>query len=107
MGAPAGGGAQAALGAGVRCATGTYGGLFRVFNVDACELAEAVAVGKTATASGAVLEASKTPTRPPVNALTGKSGPSGTAVDSSQKLLHLAWHPTMDAIAAAASNSLY
>lgn len=91
-------------------ATGSYSNLFRVFGC---------ASGST---EATTLEASKNPMRKqiptPTNtrafsrtARRGLESPgadaNGGAFDSSTKLLHLAWHPTENSIACAASNSLY
>ncbi|XP_058081792.1 serine/threonine protein phosphatase 2A 55 kDa regulatory subunit B beta isoform-like isoform X2 [Magnolia sinica] len=101
-------------GDGRRVATGSYSNLFRVFGC---------APGSN---EATTLEASKNPTRRqaqmpsrPARSLTtlararrrGAEGPgldsNGGAYDFSTKLLHLAWHPTYNALACAASNSLY
>ncbi|KAJ8448851.1 hypothetical protein Cgig2_011472 [Carnegiea gigantea] len=103
-------------GDGRRVATGSYrylwtaSNLFRVFGC---------ASGST---EATTLEASKNPMRKqiptPTNtrafsrtARRGLESPgadaNGGAFDSSTKLLHLAWHPTENSIACAASNSLY
>jgi serine/threonine-protein phosphatase 2A regulatory subunit B len=94
-------------------ATGSYSNYFRVFNVNS---------GNEST-----LEASKTPQRlqrsPVKQQITSRlgltrnrrdmskratdDGVAEGASDFSAKLLHLAWHPQLDAIACAASNSLY
>lgn len=95
---------------GQQIATGTYGHCFRVFDL--------------AGNDHKLLEASKLPYRP--MAAAGEPSPSfprgifsrcasGSStstnpyeqMDTSQKLLHLAWHPEHQIIAAAASNSLY
>jgi len=105
-------------GNGENVATGSYNNFFRVFNC------------KTGTES--TLEASKTPQRcfrspAKVNpskitsrlglsrgrrdANTKRAGEADNmaegCLDFGAKLLHLAWHPKLDAMAAAASNSLY
>uniref|UniRef100_A0A7S0N7F5 Serine/threonine-protein phosphatase 2A 55 kDa regulatory subunit B n=1 Tax=Pyramimonas obovata TaxID=1411642 RepID=A0A7S0N7F5_9CHLO len=106
-------------GNGENVATGSYSNFFRVFNC--------------ASGAEATLEASKTPQRrlrspQKVNPskITSRLGlargrrdnnakrPAGDAdgladgcADFGAKLLHLAWHPQLDAMAAAASNSLY
>ncbi|CAH2036415.1 unnamed protein product [Thlaspi arvense] len=97
-----------------RAATGSYSNLFRVFGVTP---------GSTESAT---LEASRTPTRRHVpipsrpsrvlssvtravsrgSESTGVDGYSNS-LDYSTKLLHLAWHPSENAIACAAANSLY
>ncbi|KAJ0089895.1 hypothetical protein Patl1_13006 [Pistacia atlantica] len=103
-------------GDGLRVATGSYSNLFRVFGCSE---------GST---EATTLEASKnpmrkqvqTPSRPtrPLASLSGvvrrvkgadNSGvdASGNAYDFNMKLLHLAWHPSENSIACAASNSLY
>ncbi|XP_057837624.1 serine/threonine protein phosphatase 2A 55 kDa regulatory subunit B beta isoform isoform X2 [Cryptomeria japonica] len=102
-------------GDGLRVATGSYSNLFRVFGC--------VPGSDEAT----MLEASKSPNRrnmqassKPSRSLTsltrvrtrrGNESPgsemNGGAYDFSTKLLHLAWHPTANVIACAASNSLY
>ncbi|XP_044471407.1 serine/threonine protein phosphatase 2A 55 kDa regulatory subunit B beta isoform-like isoform X2 [Mangifera indica] len=103
-------------GDGLRVATGSYSNLFRMFGCSE---------GST---EATTLEASKnpmrrqiqTPSRPtrPLGSLSGvvrrvkgadNSGvdANGNAYDFSMKLLHLAWHPSENSIACAASNSLY
>ncbi|KAI3979552.1 hypothetical protein MKX01_001744 [Papaver californicum] len=101
-------------GDGSRIATGSYSNLFRVFGC---------ASGST---EATTLEASKNPVRRQVQTPSkpGKSLTSlnlavrrgadaspidtnGNAFDLTTKLLHLAWHPTENAIACAAANSLY
>lgn len=102
-------------GNGDHVATGSYSNLFRVFG--------------NSSGSEACLEASKTPQRRlrSPSKLTSRLGLTRGRRDSANrrssaaepdnfgegcndfgsKLLHLAWHPQMDVIAAAASNSLY
>ncbi|MBA0865211.1 hypothetical protein Goshw_010103 [Gossypium schwendimanii] len=103
-------------GDGLRVATGSYSNLFRVFGCSE---------GST---EATTLEASKNPTRRqgqtssrPCRSLGGLSGvvrrvkgadnlgvdANGNTSDFTTKLLHLAWHPTENSIACAASNSLY
>jgi len=102
-------------GDGLRVATGSYSNLFRVFGC--------VPASEEAT----TLEASKTPNRRNIQANSktsrsitslarvrnrrGNESPgsemNGGGYDFSTKLLHLAWHPTANVIACAASNSLY
>eukprot|EP00270_Netrium_digitus_P004633 TRINITY_DN15903_c0_g2_i1.p1 TRINITY_DN15903_c0_g2~~TRINITY_DN15903_c0_g2_i1.p1 ORF type:complete len:355 (-),score=76.34 TRINITY_DN15903_c0_g2_i1:265-1329(-) len=111
-------------GDGLRCATGSYSNLFRVFGV------------VPGSDEASMLEASKTPNRRRMlqqqqqqqgkggNRLTNlargrrdarrgnespaNDGPNGMVVhDFTSKLLHLAWHPQANVIACAASNSLY
>uniref|UniRef100_A0A7C8YPD2 Serine/threonine-protein phosphatase 2A 55 kDa regulatory subunit B n=2 Tax=Opuntia streptacantha TaxID=393608 RepID=A0A7C8YPD2_OPUST len=97
-------------GDGQRVATGSYSNLFRVFGCTS---------GST---EATTLEASKNPMRKQMPSTTntraflrtarrGSESPgadaNGSAFDSSSKLLHLAWHPTENSIACAASNSLY
>ncbi|KAI5084049.1 hypothetical protein GOP47_0000218 [Adiantum capillus-veneris] len=99
-------------GDGSRAATGSYSNLFRVFGT---------AVGSE---EATTLEASRTPNRRPVQAMPSNAGRSvinfarraggrGNEMDMnggyafSAKLLHLAWHPSANLIACAASNSLY
>ncbi|KAJ4708173.1 Serine/threonine-protein phosphatase 2A 55 kDa regulatory subunit B [Melia azedarach] len=103
-------------GDGLRVATGSYSNLFRVFGCSE---------GST---EATTLEASKnpmrrqvqTPSRPsrPLGSLSGvvrrvkgtdNAGvdANGNTFDFSMKLLHLAWHPSENTIACAASNSLY
>ncbi|GMJ07633.1 hypothetical protein like AT1G17720 [Hibiscus trionum] len=103
-------------GDGLRVATGSYSNLFRVFG---CSEGS-----KEAT----TLEASKTPMRRhgltssrPLRSLGSPSGAvrrgkgadnaaldaNGNSFDFATKLLHLAWHPTENSLACAASNSLY
>lgn len=103
-------------GDGSRAATGSYSNMFRVFGA---------APGSEEATS---LEASKTPNRRRMvqtparggNRLTnltrgrrraGSESPggevNGTTQDFTSKLLHLAWHPSANLIACAASNSLY
>ncbi|XP_038712246.1 serine/threonine protein phosphatase 2A 55 kDa regulatory subunit B beta isoform-like isoform X6 [Tripterygium wilfordii] len=100
-------------GDGLRVATGSYSNVFRVFGCSE---------GSTEATS---LEASKNPMRRQVQTPSrprslgnlsrgfrrgaddcgGDS--NGNAFDFSTKLLHLAWHPSENALACAASNSLY
>ncbi|KAF3447512.1 hypothetical protein FNV43_RR12698 [Rhamnella rubrinervis] len=101
-------------GDGHRVATGSYSNLFRVFGCSE---------GST---EATTLEASKTPMRRQVQnpsrpcrpmgtlprvlrrgADTSGADANGNAFDFSTKLLHLAWHPTDNSLACAASNSLY
>ncbi|XP_044464567.1 serine/threonine protein phosphatase 2A 55 kDa regulatory subunit B beta isoform-like isoform X2 [Mangifera indica] len=102
-------------GDGLRVATGSYSNLFRVFGCSE---------GST---DATTLEASKNPMRRqtqtprparPLGSLSGVvrrvKGADNTGVDAngnahdfSMKLLHLAWHPSENSIACAASNSLY
>ncbi|XP_042507001.1 serine/threonine protein phosphatase 2A 55 kDa regulatory subunit B beta isoform-like isoform X2 [Macadamia integrifolia] len=101
-------------GDGLRVATGSYSNLFRVFGCG------------TGSNEATTLEASKNPTRrqtptpsKPVRSLTSLArsrrrgaenlnvDANGVAYDFSAKLLHLAWHPTSNALACAAANSLY
>ncbi|XP_057959578.1 serine/threonine protein phosphatase 2A 55 kDa regulatory subunit B beta isoform-like isoform X3 [Malania oleifera] len=101
-------------GDGLRVGTGSYSNLFRVFGCSE---------GST---EATTLEASKnpmrrqipTPSRPSrslsslsrvVRRGADNSGvdTNGNAFDFSTKLLHLAWHPAENALACAASNSLY
>lgn len=97
-------------GDGLRVATGSYSNLFRVFGCNS---------GST---EATTLEASKNPMRKqnPTTTNTrafsraarrGSDSPgldaNGNALDFSTKLLHMAWHPTENSIACAASNSLY
>lgn len=104
-------------GDGSRVATGSYSNLFRVF-------------GSSGSGEAATLEASRNPMRKQVATSTTPSKTSrslgafsrvvrrgapentgvdsnGNALDFSMKLLHLAWHPTENLLACAASNSLY
>ncbi|XP_012446566.1 serine/threonine protein phosphatase 2A 55 kDa regulatory subunit B beta isoform [Gossypium raimondii] len=103
-------------GDGLRVATGSYSNLFRVFGCS------------EGSAEATTLEASKNPTRGqgqtssrPCRSLGSLSGvvrrvkgadnlgvdANGNTSDFTTKLLHLAWHPTENSIACAASNSLY
>ncbi|XP_011009695.1 PREDICTED: serine/threonine protein phosphatase 2A 55 kDa regulatory subunit B beta isoform-like isoform X3 [Populus euphratica] len=101
-------------GDGLRVATGSYSNLFRVFGCSE---------GST---EATTLEASKnpmrkqlqTPSRPSRSLGTLSQGfrrgadtsgvdSNGNAFDFTMKLLHLAWHPTENSLACAASNSLY
>ncbi|KAH7281628.1 hypothetical protein KP509_36G055800 [Ceratopteris richardii] len=99
-------------GDGLRAATGSYSNLFKVFGTGA------------GSEEATTLEASRTPNRRSVQATPPSSGRSltsfarrggrrGSDLDLnganafSAKLLHLAWHPTANLIACAASNSLY
>ncbi|GLT97287.1 hypothetical protein SLE2022_148600 [Rubroshorea leprosula] len=103
-------------GDGLRVATGSYSNLFRVFGCSEC------------STEATTLEASKnplrrqvqTPSRPSrsLGSLSGvvrrvkgadNSGvdANGNTFDFTTKLLHLAWHPTENSLACAASNSLY
>ncbi|KAI4386969.1 hypothetical protein MLD38_004841 [Melastoma candidum] len=101
-------------GDGMRVATGSYSNLFRVFGC------------ANGSSEATTLEASKNPMRRQVPAQSrpsrslssitrvvrrGGESPSvdanGNSIDSTTKLLHLAWHPTENSIACAAANSLY
>ncbi|KAL8254389.1 hypothetical protein R6Q59_032610 [Mikania micrantha] len=94
-------------GDGQRVATGSYSHLFRVFGCSE---------GST---EATTLEATKNPTRrqiqtpprflrsPGNNSHEGSDDINGNSYDSTTKLLHLAWHPSENSIACAASNSLY
>ncbi|XP_057813233.1 serine/threonine protein phosphatase 2A 55 kDa regulatory subunit B beta isoform isoform X2 [Cryptomeria japonica] len=102
-------------GNGLHMATGSYSNAFRIFNRFG------------GSDEGTILEASKNPNRRliPTPPKPGRSLASltrgrtarvndsaggeinGGAYDSTSKLLHLAWHPTTNVIACAASNSLY
>lgn len=101
-------------GDGLRVATGSYSNLFRVFGT------------VTGSEETTTLEASKQPTKrlvqtpsKPIRSLTSfarrnKKGSenagaelNGGTHDFKSKLLHLAWHPSENLIACAASNSLY
>ncbi|KAL3566374.1 hypothetical protein D5086_031789 [Populus alba] len=101
-------------GDGLRVATGSYSNLFRVFGCSE---------GST---EATTLEASKNPLRKQVQtpsrpsrslgalshgfrrgADTSGVDTNGNAFDFTTKLLHLAWHPTENSLACAASNSLY
>ncbi|XP_043710484.1 serine/threonine protein phosphatase 2A 55 kDa regulatory subunit B beta isoform-like isoform X2 [Telopea speciosissima] len=95
-------------------ATGSYSNLFRIFDCDS---------GRN---EATTLEASKNPMRrqtqtpsKPIRSLTSLArsrrrgaenlnvDANGVAYDFSTKMLHLAWHPTSNALACAAANSLY
>lgn len=101
-------------GDGLRVASGSYSNLFRVFGCSP---------GST---EATTLEASKNPTRRQVQtpskpsrsftnlarsrrrgAENSNGDTNGGLYDFSTKLLHLAWHPTSNALACAAANSLY
>lgn len=100
-------------GDGLRVATGSYSNLFRVFGCSE---------GST---EATTLEASKNPLRRQVQnpsrprslgtlprvlrrgADNSGADANGNTFDFTTKLLHLAWHPTENALACAASNSLY
>ncbi|CAK9212613.1 unnamed protein product [Sphagnum troendelagicum] len=101
-------------GDGERVATGSYSNVFRVFGA------------MPGSEEASTLEASKTPNRqlmptparpgsrvttPARGRLGGSESPgsdmNGGVYDFTSKLLHLAWHPTSNVIACAASNSLY
>ncbi|KAH7284678.1 hypothetical protein KP509_34G066300 [Ceratopteris richardii] len=99
-------------GDGSRAATGSYSNLFKVFGTG------------PGSNEATTMEASRTPNRPSVQgtppnigrSLTNFARRGGRKVDDmdpngafsfSSKLLHLAWHPTANLIACAASNSLY
>ncbi|KAM5565996.1 hypothetical protein ABKV19_019808 [Rosa sericea] len=101
-------------GDGVRVATGSYSNLFRVFGCSE---------GST---EATTLEASKNPMRRQVQtpsrparslgnlprvlrrgADNSGADTNGNGFDFTTKLLHLAWHPTENSLACAASNSLY
>ncbi len=98
-------------GDGAHVATGSYGNLFRVFN--------------THNRGDATVESSKDPLRmgaaagdeampgtrgdAPAWQRTGgrPAGEAGVGADYASKLLHLAWHPQRNLVAAATGNSLY
>ncbi len=97
-------------GDGATVATGTYSNLFRVFG--------------TRGEGDAAVEASKDPQRlgaaggdgdgdgslalpRPRSVATPQRGGSELPADYGSKLLHMAWHPQRDVVAAAAGNSLY
>ncbi|CAK7353006.1 unnamed protein product [Dovyalis caffra] len=101
-------------GDGLRVASGSYSNLFRVFGCS------------DGSTEATTLEASKnpmrrqvqTPSRPSRSLGTLSRGfrrgadtsgvdSNGNAFDFTTKLLHLAWHPTENSLACAASNSLY
>ncbi|KAH7431333.1 hypothetical protein KP509_08G043200 [Ceratopteris richardii] len=98
-------------GDGSRVATGSYSNLFRVFGT------------QVGSEEATTLEASRTPNRRAGHPLQNsgrnligfgrRTGGKGSDVDMnggysfSSKLLHLAWHPSANLIACAASNSLY
>ncbi|XP_050366627.1 serine/threonine protein phosphatase 2A 55 kDa regulatory subunit B beta isoform-like isoform X2 [Argentina anserina] len=101
-------------GDGARVATGSYSNLFRVFGCSE---------GST---EATTLEASKNPMRRQVQtpsrparslgnlprvlrrgADNSGADANGNGFDFTTKLLHLAWHPTENSLACAASNSLY
>ncbi|KAJ7966449.1 Serine/threonine-protein phosphatase 2A 55 kDa regulatory subunit B [Quillaja saponaria] len=101
-------------GDGFRVATGSYSNMFRVFGCSE---------GST---EATTLEATKNPVRRQVQTPSRSSRSLGTlprvlrrgaentgadtngnAFDFTTKLLHLAWHPTENSLACAASNSLY
>ncbi|EXB66883.1 Serine/threonine protein phosphatase 2A 55 kDa regulatory subunit B beta isoform [Morus notabilis] len=100
-------------GDGLRVATGSYSNLFRVFG------------RSEGSTESTTLEASKNPMRRQVQnpsrsrslgtlprvlrrgADTSGADANGNAFDFTTKLLHLAWHPTENSLACAASNSLY
>ncbi|KAK3032023.1 hypothetical protein RJ639_036397, partial [Escallonia herrerae] len=99
-------------GDGLRVATGSYSNIFRVFGC------------YEGSTEATTLEATKNPTRRQIHTPARPSrsfgttprvvkrdnsgaDANGTAFDFTTKLLHLAWHPTENSIACAASNSLY
>ncbi|KAG6674402.1 hypothetical protein I3842_15G039400 [Carya illinoinensis] len=102
-------------GDGIRVATGSYSNMFRVFGCSG---------GST---EATTLEASKSPMRRQVQTPSRPSkslgalprvlrrggadasgvDANGSSFDFTTKLLHLAWHPTENSLACAASNSLY
>ncbi|CAI5959561.1 unnamed protein product [Closterium sp. NIES-64] len=98
-------------GDGLRCASGSYSNLFRVFGV------------VPGSDEASLLESSKTPNSPSIGRprslelsdfsrvvmaeAVDSMDPNGMQHDFSSKLLHLAWHPKANLIACAASNSLY
>ncbi|KAI5070495.1 hypothetical protein GOP47_0014838 [Adiantum capillus-veneris] len=99
-------------GDGGRAATGSYSNLFKVFGTG------------PGSEEATTMEASRTPNRRPVQTTPPSAGRSFTSFARrggrrgsdaemnggyafSAKLLHLAWHPTANLIACAASNSLY
>ncbi|XP_057985840.1 serine/threonine protein phosphatase 2A 55 kDa regulatory subunit B beta isoform isoform X3 [Hevea brasiliensis] len=101
-------------GDGLRAATGSYSNLYRVFGCS------------KGSVEATTLEATKNPMRRQVQTPSRSSRALGTlsrgfrrgadnngvdtngnAFDFTTKLLHLAWHPTENSLACAASNSLY
>jgi serine/threonine-protein phosphatase 2A regulatory subunit B len=104
-------------GDGQRVATGSYSNLFRVFGCS------------DSSSEGTTLEATKNPTSIRRQVQTpqrssrslgtlsrvirrgadnsGGADSNGNSFDFASKLLHLAWHPTENSLACAASNSLY
>jgi serine/threonine-protein phosphatase 2A regulatory subunit B len=103
-------------GDGLRVATGSYSNLFRVFGcVPASEEATTLEASKTPNRRRNIQANSKTSrsitSLARVRNRRGNESPgsemNGGGYDFSTKLLHLAWHPTANVIACAASNSLY
>ncbi|XP_059640818.1 serine/threonine protein phosphatase 2A 55 kDa regulatory subunit B beta isoform-like isoform X3 [Cornus florida] len=99
-------------GDGLRVATGSYSNLFRVFG---CSEGSTEATTLEATRNPMKRQV-QTPSRPlrslgtlPRFVRREKSGvdTNGSAFDFTTKLLHLAWHPSENSLACAASNSLY
>ncbi|EIE21400.1 protein phosphatase 2A regulatory subunit PR55 [Coccomyxa subellipsoidea C-169] len=122
-------------GDGSHLATGTYSNCFRALSVEGMEEGEAGAdvtleasrdpqrkrlqtpakshgrfgLSRGNNAKRAALQNSGGSPAPPPDAAAAAGGaaPDGTSLDFNTKLLHLAWHPEVNLIAAAASNSLY
>ncbi|KAF7830480.1 serine/threonine protein phosphatase 2A 55 kDa regulatory subunit B beta isoform-like isoform X1 [Senna tora] len=99
-------------GDGLRVATGSYSNLFRVFG---CSEGSTEATTLEAT-KNPMRRQGQTTSRPPRSLGTLPRvlsrdnydiDANGNAFDFTTKLLHLAWHPTENSIACAASNSLY
>ncbi|PKI70744.1 hypothetical protein CRG98_008977 [Punica granatum] len=100
-------------GDGLRVATGSYSNVFRVFG---CSEGSTEAATLEATRNPMRRQA-PTPSKPSrslgltrvVKRGTDNSGAdtNGNSLDFTTKLLHMAWHPTENSLAIAASNSLY
>ncbi|XP_012077311.1 serine/threonine protein phosphatase 2A 55 kDa regulatory subunit B beta isoform isoform X2 [Jatropha curcas] len=101
-------------GDGLRIATGSYSNLFRVFG---CSEGSKEATTLEAT-KNPMRRQVQTPSRPSRSLGSLSRGfrrgadnsgmeANGNALDFTTKLLHLAWHPTENSLACAASNSLY
>ncbi|KAK6912805.1 WD40 repeat [Dillenia turbinata] len=102
-------------GDGLRVATGSYSNLFRVFG---CSEGSTEATTLEASKNPMRRQVPTTPSRPsrPLGTLSRvvRRGADNSGVDTNgnpfdfmTKLLHLAWHPSENSLACAASNSLY
>ncbi|KAI3407401.1 Serine/threonine-protein phosphatase 2A 55 kDa regulatory subunit B [Psidium guajava] len=100
-------------GDGLRVATGSYSNVFRVFGCSQ-DSTEATMLEATKNPMKKQTPAPSKPSRSLGLTRVVRRGPENSGVDANgnpydftMKLLHLAWHPTENSLAIAASNSLY